>query len=110
MPAQTKKPPKPPIQSHIPHQTTPRPLQQPYQLHPAPKATQSLPAAQEPSDAEYATFGRAILASRIAERKAYQKMNEERQRQNQLVSEMVAKVGGEVDVCGLCGLTHVGEC
>lgn len=93
----------------------PKPIPKPYQLRPhtrpAPKASQ--PQHQGPSEAEWAAFGRSLYAAKVGERKAYQAMNEARQKQNQLIGEMGARAGygaAAVDVCLLCGFAHVGEC
>ena len=91
----------------------PKPIPKPYQLRPhtrpAPKASQ--PQQHEPSEAEWAAFGRSIYAAKVAERKAYQAITEARQEQNQLLAEMGAKVGGAiVDECEFCHSRHEGPC
>lgn len=92
----------------------PAPAPAPRPLHPAPKANHT---AQEPgpSEGEWASFGRAIYAAKVRERKGYQQVQEARQKQIQLIAEMQGKAGASaagggandepvmVEPCSNCG-------
>lgn len=96
----------------------PAPAPAPRPLHPAPKAP---PTAQEPgpTEGEWASFGRAIYAAKVRERKGYQEVQEARQKQMQLIAEMQGRAGASagggagdeiIEPCSLCNLPHTGEC
>jgi hypothetical protein len=84
-------------------QTKPRPI------HTAPKPSHQ---ARELTVEEWAQFGREIAQTYVTMRQGYRLIDQAKQRQNQLLADILSRTGkdGLVEVCSLCNLPHEGAC